>query len=434
MGKKKGGAPPAKAAKKTTAKKGKGARATRQNRGGATNQPAIDFTQGASFPMYGMGMGMAPLMGGTGGMGGGGFPPFSSPGFGMMPAGMGGMGALGAAGAALNKPVTVKMNAMDALQYNQQQAVRQFEQQQQWFAYCQQQQQRAANPGAATPGALADEEDDDDEEEDESDEVRDTAERALEQQEAQQREKKLKAIAAEKETFIADNIAEYLAKFPSDAKAAFTACENAAAQHVALATPEKSKRKEDEKMAQIIQKATNDAMLKFKADSLKTESPSSIPASTVTPKKGVLSPGSVSGADLIDSAKKITAKAAAKSGSGSTAPDEDEWRTVTRSRLKEKNKKFQNPLPVFRKLLQSAANTRRTPIPAEFKNKAQALCDKVSTLVQYRKPMEFEALIEEFDVYGSRDAPKSVEARVMALIWILAREGIAIDLSAFIAP
>ena len=87
MGKKKGGAPPAKAAKKTTAKKGKGARATRQNRGGATNQPAIDFTQGASFPMYGMGMGMAPLMGGTGGMGGGVFPPFSSPGFGMMPAG-----------------------------------------------------------------------------------------------------------------------------------------------------------------------------------------------------------------------------------------------------------------------------------------------------------------------------------------------------------
>ena len=48
--------------------------------------------------------------------------------------------------------------------------------------------------------------------------------------------------------------------------------------------------------------------------------------------------------------------------------------------------------------------------------------------------MEFEALIEEFDVYGSRDAPKSVEARVMALIWILAREGIAIDLSAFTAP
>ena len=123
MGKKKGGAPPAKAAtaRKTTGKKGKGARATRQNqnRGGATNQPAIDFTQGASFPMYGMGMGMAPLMGGTGGMGGGVFPPFSSPGFGMMPAGM---GALGAAGAALNKPVTVKMNAMDALQYNQQQA------------------------------------------------------------------------------------------------------------------------------------------------------------------------------------------------------------------------------------------------------------------------------------------------------------------------
>ena len=119
-------------------------------------------------------------------------------------------------------------------------------------------------------------------------------------------------------------------------------------------------------MAQIIQKATNDAMLKFKADSLKTESPSSIPASTVTPKKGVLSPGSVSGADLINSAKKSTAKAAAKSGSGSTAPDEGEWHTVTtRSRLKEKNKKFQNPLPVFRKLLQSAANTRRTPIPAE---------------------------------------------------------------------
>ena len=44
--------------------------------------------------------------------------------------------------------------------------------------------------------------------------------------------------------------------------------------------------------------------------------------------------------------------------------------------------------------------------------------------------MEFEALIEGFDVYGSRDAPKSVEARAMALIWILAREGIAIDLSA----
>ena len=77
MGKKKGGAPPAKAAKKTTAKKGKGARATRQNRGGATNQPAtIDFTQGASFPMYGMGMGMAPLMGGTGGMGGRYVPAF----------------------------------------------------------------------------------------------------------------------------------------------------------------------------------------------------------------------------------------------------------------------------------------------------------------------------------------------------------------------
>ena len=75
--------------------------------------------------------------------------------------------------------------------------------------------------------------------------------------------------------------------------------------------------------------------------------------------------------------------------------------------------------------------TGASAVNAKFKKQAQSLSDKVSTLVKSRPPVEFETLLEDFDVYKKVSVPKTTESWVMQCIWIISRGGIKIDLADF---
>ena len=83
----------------------------------------------------------------------------------------------------------------------------------------------------------------------------------------------------------------------------------------------------------------------------------------------------------------------------------------TRSRVKVKNLALVNPLPIlkqkFQECVMAGKETGASAVNAKFKKQAQSLSDKVSTLVKSRPPVEFETLLEDFDVYkkslGSQD-------------------------------
>ena len=400
-------------------------------RGGAAGRGGgvtLDFTNNAqgmqsfspfpgAFPSMGMGMGMGMVPGLGPGMPPGGFPgasPFNN------------MGAFG-------KPVTVKMEAHEALVYQNQKARSLYEQQHQymqWYAAQQQaqnQQQQQHQP--ASGESYTEEEEWYDEEED-----GDAGEIALAKKEAEEKAERLKAIHEQKQTFIRDNLSSFMADFPDDASAGFAALEKAADEHIALPTPEKSKRITEQMLANVAKQTAEKTVArltggkkKFSPVTFELSEEDDFPEPEDEEKEVNDLLSLAASADT--PAKPVPKSLKASAGILKPSP------ARTRSRVKVKDLALVNPLPIlkqkFQECVMAGKETGASAVNAKFKKQAQSLSDKVSTLVKSRPPVEFETLLEDFDVYKRISIPKTIESRVMQCIWIISRGGIKIDLADF---
>ena len=121
---------------------------------------------------------------------------------------------------------------------------------------------------------------------------------------------------------------------------------------------------------------------------------------------------------------------------GASSPDKPRTRASSKA-VKVKSLSLVNPMPVLKaKLQQVVANkvtTKATAVDAKFKRKAQSLCDSVAVLVKARDAVEFESLLEDFDIYKKISMPRKLESRIMQVIWVIARGKVTISLEDFSA-
>ena len=123
-------------------------------------------------------------------------------------------------------------------------------------------------------------------------------------------------------------------------------------------------------------------------------------------------------------------------GTIASSPDKPRTRASSKA-IKVKSLSLVNPMPVLKaKLQQVVANkvtTKATAVDAKFKRKAQSLCDSVAVLVKARDAVEFESLLEDFDIYKKISMPRKLESRLMQVIWVIARGKVSISLEDFSA-